>query len=320
MDLYSQVLAAQPRGVGRAISLIEDRDPLAETLIDRLYPHTGRALLIGVTGSPGAGKSTLIDRLINRERAAGRTVAVIAIDPSSPFTGGAILGDRLRMQSHATDPGVFIRSMASRGYLGGVAAATGDAVRVLDAAGFDTVFIETIGVGQTEVKVVELSDLVLLVLMPGAGDEIQAMKAGVMEIGDLFVINKRDLPGADKLRMEVEYVLSFKSPEAGVASPVVMVSAAADDGIDEVAAAMSARLESSRADGSLESKRRFRIRQELQGILTRKIHDLMDVHIEFSKQLPDWVDELYRKQAQPYALVNRQIQRFLTNKGKEGTP
>jgi LAO/AO transport system kinase len=134
------------------------------------------------------------------------------------------------------------------------------------------------------------------------------------------VINKRDLPGADKLRMEVEYVLSFKSPEAGVASPVVMVSAAADDGIDEVADAMSARLESSRADGSLESKRRFRIRQELQGILTRKIHDLMDVHIEFSKQLPDWVDELYRKQAQPYALVNRQIQRFLTNKGKEGTP
>ena len=320
MDLYSGVLAAEPRALGRSISLIENRDPLAEDLIDRLYPHTGGALLIGVTGSPGAGKSTLIDRLIERERAAGHTVAVIAVDPSSPFSGGAILGDRLRMQSHATDPGVFIRSMASRGYLGGVAAATGDAVRILDAAGYDTVFIETIGVGQTEIKVVELSDLVLLVLMPGAGDEIQAMKAGVMEIGDLFVINKRDLPGADKFRMEVEYVLSFKDTEPGAADPVVMISAAGNEGIDELTAAMSARVDSSRADGSLESKRRFRIRQELQGILTRKIHDLMDVHIEFAKQLPGWVDELYRKQAQPYALVKQQIQRFLAKQGKEATP
>jgi LAO/AO transport system kinase len=317
MDLYSGVLAAEPRAVGRAISLIENRETDAEVLIDRLYPHTGNALMIGVTGSPGAGKSTLVDRLISRERAAGRKVAVIAVDPSSPFTGGAILGDRLRMQSHATDPGVFIRSMASRGSLGGVAASTGDAVRVLDAAGFDTVFIETIGVGQTEVRVVELSDVVLLVLMPGAGDEIQAMKAGVMEIGDIFVINKKDLPGADKLRLEVEYVLSFKNPDGRAASPVVMASAVSDEGIDTLASVLGARLADGRADGSLERRRRFRIGRELQGILSRKIHELLDVHVEFSKQLEGWIEELYRKKARPYALVEQQIERFLADKRKE---
>jgi LAO/AO transport system kinase len=317
MDLYSGVLAAEPRAVGRAISLVETRDAQAEALIDRLYPHAGRAVSIGVTGSPGAGKSSLVDRLIGRERAAGRKVAVIAVDPSSPFTGGAILGDRLRMQSHATDPGVFIRSMASRGSLGGVAAPTGDAVRVLDAAGYDTVFIETIGVGQTEVRVVELSDLVLLVLMPGTGDEIQAMKAGVMEIGDIFVINKRDLPGAEKLRLEVEYVLSFKEPEARAASPVLMTSAAQDQGIDELEAAMAARLAASRADGSLERRRRLRISRELEGILGRKIHSLLDVHLEFSKQLDAWVEEVYSGKARPYGLAERQIELFLKEYRKE---
>jgi LAO/AO transport system kinase len=311
MDLYSGVLAAEPRAVGRAISLVENRDSQAEALVDRLYPHTGKASMIGVTGSPGAGKSTLVDRLISRERAARRKVAVIAVDPSSPFTGGAILGDRLRMQTHATDQGVFIRSMASRGSLGGVAAATGDAVRVLDAAGYDTVFIETIGVGQTEVRVVELSDVVLLVLMPGAGDEIQAMKAGVMEIGDIFVINKKDLPGAEKLRLEVEYMLSFKEPEARAANPVVMASAVHEQGIEDLEAAIASRLAKSRADGSLERRRRFRIGRELEGVLGRKIHTLLDVHLEFSKQMDGWVEELYSRKSRPYALVERQIRLFL---------
>jgi LAO/AO transport system kinase len=224
------------------------------------------------------------------------------------------------MQTHATDPGVFIRSMASRGSLGGVAAATGDAVRVLDAAGYDTVFIETIGVGQTEVRVVELSDVVLLVLMPGAGDEIQAMKAGVMEIGDIFVINKKDLPGADKLRLEVEYVLSFKSPHRGAGNPVVMASAVNDQGIDELGAVLDTRLEDSRADGSLEARRRFRIGRELEGILGRKIHELLDVHVEFSKQLDGWIEALYHKEARPYALVEEQIERFLKGRRKEANP
>lgn len=317
VELCQGVLAGEIRAVARAISSIEDDEPEAREMVDALYPHTGRALVLGVTGSPGAGKSSLVDRLIARERAAGRRVAVVAVDPSSPFTGGAILGDRLRMQTHATDPGVFIRSMASRGSLGGVAASTGDAIKVLDAAGYDTVFVETIGVGQTEIKVVELSDIVLLVLMPGAGDEIQALKAGVMEIGDIFVINKRDLPGADKLRAEVAYVLSFKSPEGSdPANPVVMASALHDQGIDELVSAIEAWRRRQAADGGLERRRRYRIAQELEAGLARRIHELLDVQIEFSRQIPEWVDRLLAKQARPYALIEEQIAAFLKEAGR----
>ena len=315
MDLVDDIRRGEVRAIARAISLIEDLEPEAELLADSLFPHTGRALILGVTGSPGAGKSTLVDRLITLERRSGHKVAVIAIDPSSPFSGGAVLGDRLRMQEHATDPGVFIRSMASRGFLGGVAAATGDVLKVLDAAGYDTICIETIGVGQTEVKIVELSDIVLLVLMPGMGDEIQAMKAGVMEIGDIFIINKKDMPGADKLLMEVEYVLSFKNPgEDTVTNPIVMTSATNGEGIGLLREAIAAYRTEIARSGKLEQKRRFRLERELMGVLNRKIHQLMDVHIEVSKQLPDWADTLYRRKACPYALINKQIQNFL----KEG--
>ena len=315
MDLVADIRRGEVRAIARAISLIEDLEPEAELLADSLFPHTGRALILGVTGSPGAGKSTLVDRLITLERQSGHKVAVIAIDPSSPFSGGAVLGDRLRMQEHATDPGVFIRSMASRGFLGGVAAATGDVLKVLDAAGYDTIFIETIGVGQTEVKIVEFSDIVLLVLMPGMGDEIQAMKAGVMEIGDIFIINKKDMPGADKLRMEVEYVLSFKnSGEDTVTNPIVMTNATNGEGIWLLREAFAAHRTEIARSGKLEQKRRFRLERELTGVLNRKIHQLMDVRIEVSKQLPDWAETLYRRKACPYALINKQIQNFL----KEG--
>jgi LAO/AO transport system kinase len=295
--------------------------------VDALYPHTGRSRILGVTGSPGAGKSSLVDRLITLERQSGHKVAVIAVDPSSPFSGGAILGDRLRMQTHATDPGVFIRSMASRGFLGGVAAATGDVIKVLDAAGYQSIFIETIGVGQTEIKIVELSDIVLLVLMPGAGDEIQAMKAGVMEIGDIFIINKKDLPGADKLLAEVEYVLSFKGPTpeagraaeapAGVRNPILMTSAARavqEDGIEQLQEAIQSYARQIESSGKLAEKRRLRLERELLGILNRKVHELMDVHIEVSKQLPGWAERLYRRDALPYALINEQIRGFLKEK------
>ena len=382
--LTAGVLAGELRAVARAISLVENRDPQATSLVDRLYPHTGRAVLIGVTGSPGSGKSTLVDRLIAREREAGRTVAVIAVDPSSPFTGGAILGDRLRMQDHAADPGVFIRSMASRGSLGGLTAAAGDAVRVLDAAGYDTVLIETIGVGQTEIDVVELADLVLLVFMPGAGDEIQALKAGVMEIGDIYVINKDDLPGAKKLRLEVEYVLSLggsvvrgfgtasrnssvgrpaESPSAHDAGPVpnparrgephppwpdpgpaanehpaanpappshpdpathtnlpappdpaprvLTTDALHDRGVDELCAAIAHRLASDRADGSFEAGRRRRIELQLKAIMRARLHDVMDARLEFSRQLPEWVDRIWRNETGPYALVEHQVERLL---------
>lgn len=317
MELCDRVLAGQIRAVAQAISLIEDEEPQARELVDALYPHTGKALILGVTGSPGSGKSSLVDRLLARERAAGRRVGVVAVDPSSPFTGGAILGDRLRMQSHATDPGVFIRSMASRGSLGGVAAATADAVKVLDAAGYDTVLVETVGVGQTEIRVVELCDIVLLVLMPGAGDEIQVLKAGVMEIGDLFVVNKRDLPGADQLRVQVEHVLSFKSPEAGCPpNPVVMASTLSDEGVEELASALESYRRREAEGGRLERRRRARIARELEGALARRIHELLDVHVEFSRQIPGWVERLLRGQARPYALIEEQIAAFLKEAGR----
>ena len=326
MNLVEEVRRGNLRAIARTISLIEDLEPEAESLVDALYPDTGRSLVVGVTGSPGAGKSTLVDRLITLERGRGRKVAVIAVDPSSPFSGGAILGDRLRMQTHATDPGVFIRSMASRGFLGGIAAATGDVIKVLDAAGYQSIFIETIGVGQTEIKIVELSDIVVLVLMPGAGDEIQAMKAGVMEIGDVFVINKKDLEGADKLFAEVEYVLSFKSPTGRSGernrgeksgNPVMMTSAAHDEGIEQLHRAIGAYAQRIAGSGRLAEKRRLRLQRELLGILTRKVHELMDVHIEVSKQLPEWAESLYRHRARPYALINEQIGNFLREKSND---
>jgi LAO/AO transport system kinase len=311
-DLVRGILAGEMRAIARTISLIENQDPRKEEIVDSLFVRTGRAVIVGITGPPGGGKSSLVDRLVLRERRRGRRVAVIAVDPSSPFSGGALLGDRLRMQSHATDEGVFIRSMASRGHLGGIAEATGDVIKVLDAAGFDTIFIETIGVGQTEVEIVELSDLVLLVLVPGMGDEIQAMKAGVMEIGDLFVINKKDQPGADKLKAEVEYVLGIKyngRPEA--INPIVMVSALHDDGIDELVREADGYYAAISAGGLLESKRRLRIARELHKIFSKKVHDVLDVKIEFSKKIEEWVDLMYNRSARPYELINREMKSFL---------
>src|SRR6056297_1409848 len=197
MELVEKVLKGDIRAVAKAISMVENDADGKEAFIDAIYPECGHAVVWGVTGPPGAGKSTLVDKLIDRELKKGKKVAVVAVDPSSPFSGGAVLGDRLRMQSHATNPKVFIRSMASRGHLGGVAGATTDAVRVLDAAGYDLIIIESIGVGQTEIEIIEIADIVLLVLVPGMGDEIQALKAGVMEIGDIYVLNRKDYDGVD---------------------------------------------------------------------------------------------------------------------------
>jgi LAO/AO transport system kinase len=311
-ELVEGVLAGEMRAIARTISLIENQDSRKEAIVDRLFTRCGRAVIVGITGPPGGGKSTLADRLIERERRRRRRVAVIAVDPSSPFSGGALLGDRLRMQSHATDEGVFIRSMASRGHLGGIAEATGDVIKVLDAAGFDTILIETIGVGQTEVEIIELSDIVVLVLVPGMGDEIQAMKAGVMEIGDLFVINKKDKPGADKLKAEVEYVLGIKyNGRAEEMNPIVMVSALHDDGIDDLMGAADSYYAAITANGMLELKRRQRIAREMRKIFSQKVHEVLDVKIEFSKRIEQWVELIYNRSARPYELINREMKSFL---------
>ena len=210
-DLTARVASGDARAIARAISLVEDDGDAGRELIGQIYPRTGRALLVGITGAPGTGKSTLVDRLIAEVRRGGVKVGVIAVDPTSPFTGGAVLGDRVRMNAHAADPGVFIRSMATRGHLGGLARATSDAALVLDAAGYEVVIIETVGVGQDEVDIVSAADISIVLLVPGAGDDLQAIKAGVMEIGDIFVVNKADREGADRVVQGVASNLALKS-------------------------------------------------------------------------------------------------------------
>ena len=233
--LSDRVLAGDARAVARAISLIEDESPSGAELIKRIYGRTGRAHLVGITGPPGAGKSTLVDRLTGEIRRAGRTVGIIAVDPTSPFTGGAILGDRVRMMAHAADPEVFIRSMATRGHLGGLARATSDVALVLDAAGKDIVIIETVGVGQDEVDIVRAADISIVTLVPGTGDEVQALKAGIMEIADIFVVNKADREGADRTVHSVAANLALQMfGEGDWRPPILKTEATTGKGIAEL--------------------------------------------------------------------------------------
>jgi LAO/AO transport system kinase len=237
-NLVDDVLAGDRRAVAQAISLVESRDPAAVPLLGRLYPRAGRAQVVGITGSPGAGKSTLVEKLAAEYRRRGSRVGILAVDPTSPFSGGAILGDRVRMQSLFSDPGVYIRSMATRGQLGGLAPTTQDAVTILDAAGFSTILIETVGVGQDEVEIARLADVTVLLLVPGLGDDIQTFKAGVMEIADVYVINKADRNGADRVEQEVRAMLSLVSRSDGWQPPIIKTVATAGQGIPDLAQAL----------------------------------------------------------------------------------
>jgi len=234
-----RILAGDNRAVARAISKVEDHTPDAAALMQGIFPQTGRGMVIGITGSPGAGKSSLVDRLAGLYRQRGDRVGIVAVDPSSPFTGGAILGDRIRMQTLGLDPGVFIRSMATRGQLGGLARATVDAVAVLDAAGYGKIIVETVGVGQDEVEIVKTADVSVVVLVPGMGDDIQAIKAGIMEIGDVFVINKADRDGVLRTEKELESLLSLAHRDDMWLPPIVKTVATESKGIAELAGAIA---------------------------------------------------------------------------------
>ncbi len=260
-ELVEGVRAADRRALARAISLVEDGDPLAYPVVRELYPETGRAAIVGVTGPPGAGKSSLVGALVAHLRGVDRTVGVVSVDPSSPFTRGALLGDRIRLADHFLDPGVYIRSMGTRGHLGGLAEATLQAVLLLDAAQKDVVFVETVGAGQSEVEVTGIADSVLLVLMPGSGDSVQALKAGIMEIPDVIAINKMDHPGAKTMLNEVRSIVGLAEPERRPA--IVLTEALRGENVPELWAALEAHREALASDGRLDERRRKNLAAEV---------------------------------------------------------
>ena len=283
-ELVERAREGQPRAVARLISYVEDASPLMRDVTAALAPYAGRAHVVGLTGSPGVGKSTTTSALVTAYRARGLRVGVLAVDPSSPFSGGALLGDRVRMQDHATDPGVFIRSMASRGHLGGLAWATPQAIRVLDAAGCDVVLVETVGVGQSEVEVAGAADTTVVLLAPGMGDGVQAAKAGILEIGDLFVVNKADRDGAESTMRELRHMITLGSgPRAGSADdpwkpPVLRTVASRQEGIEDVVAALDEHRAWLERTGALTQRRRARAEGEIEaiafGMLRSRIGDL----------------------------------------------
>jgi GTPase len=307
-DLSDRVLAGDSRAIARAISLIEDEDPASTDLVKTIFPHTGHAYLIGVTGPPGAGKSTLVDRLIAQIRQSQVRIGVIAVDPTSPFTGGAVLGDRLRMQAHASDEGVFIRSMATRGHLGGLARATGEAALVLDAAGCDAIIIETVGVGQDEVDIIRTADVSVVTLVPGMGDEVQALKAGIMEIADVFVVNKADREGAGRLIAAVEATLGLHAFDPGEWRPPVLKTVATQGaGVKELVDTIWRFRE--RSLGTQASRRLARSEYRLRELVSHRFMEHLERDVLDRGELTAIAERIAAREIDPYTAAQTLLER-----------
>ncbi len=309
--LAERLVAGDKRALARAITLIESDDPAGWDLVREVYPRTGEARIVGFTGPPGVGKSTLIGALTTELRKAERQVAVLSIDPSSPFTRGALLGDRIRLSEHFLDPGVFIRSMASRGALGGLSEAALQVALAMDAAGKDDVLIETVGVGQAEIDIVDHADTIVLALMPGSGDSIQALKAGVMEIPDVIVVNKADHPMTDTMVREVRSVLALSEPPDGWKVPVLRTEAARGEGVDELAIKIDEHRAHIEAAGVLEERRARNLRSEVLGIATSRMRRRLEATVADDPEINELLERVVRRELDPASaageLLGRQV-------------
>jgi LAO/AO transport system kinase len=311
------VRAGDVRAIARAISIVEDARPEAAALLSLLFPHAGKAVVLGVTGPPGSGKSTLVDRMTAHLRGQGKSVGIVAVDPTSPYTGGAILGDRIRMQAHALDDGVFIRSMATRGHLGGLAAAMSHVLTILSAAGKDVIIVETVGVGQDEVDVVGAADVSILVLVPGLGDEVQALKAGIMEIADVFVVNKADREGVERVVAEIESMLSL-APTGGETPAILKTVATTDQGVAELLAAVEEFRTRAGASGLLQRKQRAHLRQQFEETLRARLLAEVRGRALSAEQAERVVDRMAAHSVDPFTAAEEVLQRVGLGSG-DGT-
>ncbi|MHA1924647.1 MAG: methylmalonyl Co-A mutase-associated GTPase MeaB [Candidatus Thorarchaeota archaeon] len=316
-EVAEGVLGGKRRALARLITMIEDEDPVATQALAELYKHTGTAHIIGVTGPPGSGKSTIVTRLISEFRNNKQTVGIICVDPSSPFSGGALLGDRIRMQEHALDDDVYVRSMGTRGHLGGLARSTSDAVRAVDAFGKDIIIVETVGAGQSEVEIIEIAHTVIVTDVPGSGDDIQAIKAGIMEIADIFVVNKSDLHGADKKVREIETMLELDQREREWSPPVILTNARTGEGIPDLVSKISDHIEFLKKSGLMEKKDLKRSQEELEDLmkyrLTRKLLDRLRDEPEYAEAIA----RIAKRNEDPYTVAERLIADFLVKSSKE---
>jgi LAO/AO transport system kinase len=317
-ELTAGVRAGDSRALARAISLVENGDPVAYPLVRDLYPETGRAAVVGVTGPPGAGKSSLIAALVAHVRDAGRTVGVVSVDPSSPFSRGALLGDRIRLTDHFLDPGVFIRSMGTRGHLGGLAETTLQAVLLLDASGKDVVFVETVGAGQSEVEVTGIADTVLLVLMPGSGDSVQALKAGIMEIPDVIAINKMDHPAAKTMLSEVRSIVGLADPDRR--PPIILTEALRGENVAELWAKLEEHRTALESDGRLEERRRRNLAAEVFAVASSRAKARLEAAVADDEELRRLLEAVQGRELDPLTAVREIMEKVFRVDDQGGRP